>query len=128
MAVYSGLAVTVFNPGSDMIADWDTFTIGIENDIHDGAAGNDAWAYSVVGKGRWTIEADTFVAASAPLMALAAGTSPAGTVTIKFQGNTSYTTNQASGAFVVKRADHKVDDGLQKSSFTLEGVGALTIS
>lgn len=128
MAIFSGLAVTVFSPGSDMLADWDTFTLNIENDCHDGAAGNDAWAYNVVGKGRWTLEADTFVATNAPIMIAAYSSAPTGTLQITFQGNTSYTTHAATGLYTIKRADHKVDEGLQKCSFTLEGAGALTVT
>jgi len=120
----TGLDVSVFTlGGTAYLADLENATVSVNVESEDARGIADAWSYAWATSKSWSIEAETFIASSAAILADAA--SGDSLVTVSFTtGAGSYTGNA-----LIKTASHSSNRGaLQRQKFTLEGQGALTVA
>ena len=118
----TGLDVSVFTVGGNAyLGNLDNATLTVTVDTEEAKGISDQWNYPWATARGWSIEADTFVATTAPTL-LDAATGDA-LVTIAFtSGAGTY-----SGQGIIKTASHSTGNKqLQKEKFTIEGQGALT--
>lgn len=120
----TGLNVSIFNiDGTAYLADLDNATLSLNIESEDARGIADEWSYAWATSKSWSIEAETFVASDAAILAdAAAGDS---LVTVAFDtGAGAY-----SGTALIKSASHSASRGaLQKQKFSLEGQGTLTVA
>lgn len=117
----SGLDVSVFSlGGTDYYCDLDNATLTIEVEHEDARGVCDDWSFAWATSKSWSLDAELFVAATAPLMADADSL-----VTISFNSGA----NTYSGTGLITSASHSAGkSGLQKVSVKIAGQGALTVA
>lgn len=120
----TGLSVSVFTlGGTDLKCSLDNASLSIEVEQEDARGVCDEWSFAWATSKSWSIDAELFVEATAPLMADMISGDALVTVTFNSGANT-YTGNGllTSGSHSVGKS------GLQKVSIKIQGQGELSVA